>query len=94
MKQPMNIQKEDIIHIRFPKSEVLPNPLAVKQRDRDLKNALSLGNNDHVKVKLTFLDYHNNTYLIETTIWAVTEESVCLKGDLLLPKRSLLSVEY
>lgn len=94
MSQPIKIQMEDIIRIRFPKSEVLPNPIAVRERDRNLENALSLGNNDHVKVKLTFLDFDNNTFMIETTIWAVTEESVCLKGDLLLPKRSLVSVEY
>jgi hypothetical protein len=94
MSLPIQINKEEINHMRFPKFEVLPTPLEVKKRDKDLKNALSLGNNDHVKVKLIFLDREYTSYLIETTIWAVTEESVCLKGNLMLPKRSLLIVEF
>lgn len=93
MIQAKKIEKEDIVHIRFSKTDVLTHISEIKQRDRDLEKALSLGNNDHVKVKLTFLNVDNDPFLIETTIWSVTEESICLKGDLLLPKRALLSVE-
>ncbi|MCH7410577.1 hypothetical protein MM239_14310 [Belliella sp. DSM 111904] len=94
MNNPVLIQKEEIKNIRFPKEDVLLIKSETLIRDRALNNALLLGNLEHGKVKLTFLDYAKKMYQVETTVWAVTEESVCLKGDLLLPKRSLLSVGY
>lgn len=92
MNQPILISKEEIVQIRFPKEEVLQSDLEIKLRDRELEKALSLGNLEHEKVKLTFLDLHFKSYQIETTIWALTDESICLKGDLLLPKRAVLSI--
>lgn len=92
MNHPTLIQKEDILQIRFSKEEVLQSDLEIKIRDRELQKALSLGNLEHGKVKLIFLDRACKTYQIETTIWAVTDESICLKGDLLLPKRAVLSI--
>ncbi|AFL85387.1 hypothetical protein Belba_2855 [Belliella baltica DSM 15883] len=92
MSQPIIIRKEDLIQIRFPKDKVLQSDLEIKIRDRELEKALSLGNLEHGKVKLTFLDLSCNIYQIETTIWALTDESICLKGDLLLPKRAVLSI--
>lgn len=92
MNQPTLIQKEDIMKIRFPKEEVLQSDLEIKTRERELEKALSLGNLEHGKVKLTFLDLSCQVYQIETTIWALTDESICLKGDLLIPKRAVLSI--
>ncbi|WP_373496013.1 hypothetical protein [Aquiflexum sp.] len=92
MKQPILIQKEDIKQIRFPKEEVLKSDLEIKMRDKELEKALALGNLEHCKVKLIFSDWGMNTYEVETTIWALTDESICLKGDLLLPKRAVLSI--
>lgn len=94
MNQPHHINKEDLIKLRFPKQDVLLDLALVGQREKDLGKALSLGNNDHVKVKMTFLDCKNDIYEIETTIWAVTKEHICLKGDLLLPKSALLTIEF
>lgn len=92
MIEPMIIKKEDIKNIRFPKVDVLPSENEIKSREKALNNALSLGNLEHGKVKLIFLDLGMNPYQIETTIWALTDESICLKGDLLLPKRAVLNI--
>lgn len=89
MKTSQLIEKEDVIKFRFPKLEFLPNPLAIKWREKDLEKALALGNLEHEKVKITFLDIYLNSFQVETTIWAVTEESICLKGDLFIPKRAV-----
>ena len=94
MKTVILLPKEDIVQIRFPKEDVLNNPIEVKSRENDLERARTLGNLEHIKVKISFMDFNMNQYEVETTIWALTDESVCLKGHLFLPKRAVLSLRY
>lgn len=87
------LQKEQIPSIRFANIDVLENPLSILAREKAMERALILGNMEHTKVKITFMDFYHSMYEIETTVWAVTEESICLKGHLYLPKSAVLTVD-
>lgn len=93
MKTTQIIEKEVLTKFRFPKLEVLHNPIEIGWREKSLERALALGNLEHEKVKITFLDSYFEPFQVETTIWAVTEESICLKGNLFIPKRAVLNIE-
>jgi len=79
------IQKEAIAQLRFIKEEALTDAAAIIRRSQDFGRALMLGNLEHGKVKIHFQDALHNRYQVETTIWAVTEDYLCLKGNLLIP---------
>lgn len=87
------IQKEQIPSIRFANTEVLSSPLAVIVRQNALERALTLGNLEHVKVRITFMDFYQTLFEVETTVWGLTEESICLKGHLYLPKKAIWALD-
>jgi len=93
MKTLMYIPKEQLADIRFAREEVLPHVDEIKLREMDLTRALILGNLEHQKVKLFICDEELNFLLVETTIWAVTDSRVCLKGGLNVPKQAIVQVE-
>lgn len=86
--------KEDLINLRYLKHEVLHDSDSVSKWGKNLEKALSLGNIEHLKVKMTFLDLIHKVYVVEITVWAVTKEHVCLKGELVLHKSALLTIEF
>ncbi len=86
------IAKEELPNFRYSKQEVLAGPNEVKIRNMELQRAMALGNLEHGKVKITFLDFQHNPFQVETTIWAVTEEAVCLKGNLFIPKCAVIQI--
>lgn len=86
------ITKEELANFRYPKREVLSDPVEVNIRNMDLERAMQLGNLEHGKVKITFLDQFHNPFQVETTIWAVTEDVVCLKGNLFIPKCVIIKI--
>ena len=45
-----SIEKEEVASLKFPNKEVLADNTLIKQRDNDLKRALSLGNLEHSKI--------------------------------------------
>ncbi|KEO71915.1 hypothetical protein [Anditalea andensis] len=92
MNPIVQLKKEDIASIRFSHTDVLANPVSVLLREKDMERALILGNLEHTKVRITFMDLYQSTYEVETTVWAITEESICLKGHLYLPKKAVLSL--
>ncbi|WP_194778404.1 hypothetical protein [Pararhodonellum marinum] len=92
MNTVIHLQKEDILSIKFPKIDVLTNSVEIKLRERDLERACFLGNSEHTKVKITFADAEMSLYEIETTVWAITEDGLCLKGHLYLPKRAIIAL--
>ncbi|WP_373523484.1 hypothetical protein [Aquiflexum sp.] len=92
MNTVIYLQKEEIPSIKFPKIDVLTNAIEIKLREKDLERACSLGNLEHTKVKITFADAEMSLYEIETTVWAITEDSLCLKGHLSLPKRAIIAL--
>ena len=87
------LQKEQLPTLRFATTEVLENVVSILAREKAMERALILGNMEHTKVKITFMDFYHSMYEIETTIWAVTEEGICLKGHLYLPKIAVLSID-
>lgn len=93
MKTLIYIPKEQLAGIRFAKNEVLPHVDEIKLREMDLMRALALGNLEHQKVKLLICDEELNFLLVETTVWAVTDSRVCLKGGLHVPKQAIMQVE-
>jgi hypothetical protein len=93
MKSATMIFKEEIVNIRFPREEVLANPSDIRQRDKAFERALALGNLEHSKVRIGFMDVDRRIYEVETTVWAVTEETLCLKGSLQIPKQAVLYID-
>lgn len=78
------IDKETISSLVFPKKEVLDEKDAIIQRKNDLDRALSLGNLEHVKIKIFFED-DSSKKAVETTIWGVTDSRVILKQGVVIP---------
>lgn len=82
-----NIHELDIINVRH----------MVCEEDRvmrkiKLNRGLILGNAYKRKVKLHFFDKYENPLFVETTIWAITEKSVILKGGKNIPIDSIYKV--
>ena len=75
-----SIEKEEVASLKFPNKEVLADNTLIKQRDNDLKRALSLGNLEHSKIKIYFEDDISRKY-VETTVWGVTDKRVILKQN-------------
>jgi hypothetical protein len=76
--------KEVIASLRFPSEEVLEQLEAIKERKQDLDRALSLGNLEHLKIKIYFQDDVSHK-MVETTIWGVTDNRVILKQGVVIP---------
>lgn len=88
------INKEQLLDFHFSKVDVLSGALAQNLRLTDLNHARVLGNVDHTKVKIIFVNELGNSAMVETTIWAVTEESICLKGALFIPIIAILQIAF
>ncbi|MDP5097832.1 MAG: hypothetical protein NWP90_09180 [Flavobacterium sp.] len=78
------IEKEQIGILSFPTSEVLHDKADILQRKNDLDRALTLGNLEHVKIKIFFED-DSSKKSVETTIWGVTDNRVILKQGVVIP---------
>jgi hypothetical protein len=78
------IDKEFVKELHFPSEEVLQEKEAVIQRKNDLDRALSLGNLEHLKIKIYFED-NASKKAVETTIWGVTDNRVILKQGVVIP---------
>lgn len=85
------IDKELISSLNFPKEEVLENKEEIAKRKSDLDRALSLGNLEHVKIKIYFQDDISKK-MVETTIWGVTEERVILKQGTVIPIKRIYKI--
>lgn len=82
------IDKEVITSLNFPKTDVLDDKEAISSRKNDLDRALSLGNLEHVKIKIYFED-DTSKKMVETTIWGVTDERVILKQGVVIPVKRI-----
>ncbi|MGL2964146.1 hypothetical protein ACSVH2_10045 [Flavobacterium sp. RSB2_4_14] len=78
------IEKEKIHFLHFPTAEVLIDKNEIYQRYIDLNRAQSLGNIDRTKIRIYFED-NQSMKMVETTVWAVTDESVILKQGARIP---------
>ncbi|MBE0393672.1 hypothetical protein [Flavobacterium sp. PL002] len=86
-----SIEKENIETLKFPHTEVLQDDNAINQRRTELERAMSLGNLEHSKIQIYFEDDFSKK-MVETTVWAVTDESVVLKKGVGIPINRILKI--
>ncbi|NRS88870.1 hypothetical protein HNQ02_001788 [Flavobacterium sp. 7E] len=86
-----SIEKENIETLKFPHTEVLKDDNAINQRRTELERAMSLGNLEHSKIQIYFEDDFSKK-MVETTVWAVTDESVVLKKGVGIPINRILKI--
>lgn len=92
MKPIEIIEKENIWNIKFSRKEVLLDKDEIKKRWADLYRAQALGNLLQNKVNLTFESDNEGIYQVYTTVWAVGQDFITLKGGVYLPVNSILEV--
>lgn len=79
------IDKELISTVIFPENDVLDDDKeAILQRKNDLNRALTLGNLEHLKIKIYFED-DKSKKMVDTTIWGLTDERIILKQGVVIP---------
>ena len=78
------VEKENIQSLTFPKTDVLNDNDAIYQRINELNRAQALGNLEHSKIKIFFEDSQSKK-VVETTVWAVTDNRVVLKQGVGIP---------
>lgn len=75
------IEKEAIPELKF------KNEVSVEQAPNlrnQLIHAARLGNTYHGKIRIEFID-DSGPKVVETTVWAVGAQFICLKGGVWLP---------
>ncbi|MGO4903887.1 hypothetical protein [Flavobacterium sp. W20_MBD1_R3] len=80
----INIDKEAIATLKFPKTDVLKEVEEIKIRTGEINRALALGNLEHSKLKIFFED-NESKKVVDTTVWAVTDKNVILKQGVMIP---------
>ncbi|MEZ4787677.1 hypothetical protein [Flavobacterium haoranii] len=78
------IDKEEVGSLSFPNQEVLGDAHQILQRKTDLERALTLGNLEHLKMKIYFED-DVSARVVETTVWGVTSDRIILKQGVVIP---------
>lgn len=86
------VEKEDIAAFNFPPSEVLKSEKDIKLLKNELERAIALGNLEHHKVKIYFED-DKKRKVVNTTIWAVTDNAIVLKQNVVIPIRRIHKLE-
>lgn len=86
------LEKEEVSGLHFPSNEVLKTENERKTRRNELDRAIALGNLEHQKVKIYFEDDKKKRF-VDTTIWAVTEDSIVLKQNVIIPIRRIHKLE-
>jgi hypothetical protein len=92
MEPTVLIQKEEVVNLRFPNEEVLGHEDQKKNLRKKLEQATALGNTDHGKIKIYFVD-NEGTKKVETTIWATGEKNIVLKQGITIPIKRIIDVE-
>jgi hypothetical protein len=93
MENITTVQKEQINTLRFFRNDVIVEKVLQRIRQFDLDRALILGNIDHNKVTIIFKTEDGTLLQVKTTIWAVTDEYVCLKGGVNIPIKAIVDIE-
>lgn len=88
---PKIISMEEIAQLHFLPNDVLEIEAQRKERDIKLHSAMLLGNREHQKCKIVIHAQEGDS-CIETTVWAVTDKYICLKGGLALLIASIIEV--
>lgn len=77
-------EKEDVVSLKFPNKEVMSDKEDILQRKSDLERALTLGNLEHLKIKIFYED-DSTKRVTETTVWGITADEVILKKGVVIP---------
>jgi hypothetical protein len=86
------INKENIKEqVRFVHADVLSTRQERDERKRKLEQAMLLGNSYKGKIKIIFSTEEGDRE-VETTVWATTDSSVQLKGDVSIPIHAIRDV--
>jgi len=88
------IQKEQLGLFKFSASEVLKGEWEKVYRRFSLQRAERLGNAFKGKVRIIFRTNDNETKIVDTTIWATSDDHISLKGGQSIPVRAILGVEF
>lgn len=86
------IEKELVASLHFPDKEVLKSEKEQQLRKSEMGRAIALGNLEHQKVKIYFED-EKKKRMVHTTLWAVTEDAVVLKQNVIIPIRRIHKLE-
>lgn len=85
MEAANTLFKEQISGLQFIHHDVLHSPQQRSARKYQLQRAMLLGNLYQTKVGILFRDHQNALLKVETTVWAVGEQYISLKGGRTLP---------
>ena len=94
MQGVLTVPKENVGQLKFCKEDVLNDNISRKWRKYDLERALSLGNLYHQKVTMVYKLRTGELQQVETTVWAVGEEYIILKGGVTIPVHAIMSIEF
>lgn len=86
------VEKEAIVDLHFPPEEVLKTEEKIEALQNELERAIALGNLEHQKVKIYFED-DKKRRVVHTTIWAVTDNAIVLKQNVIIPIRRIHKLE-
>lgn len=85
------VEKEEIPNMEFPKIDVLQGETSKRERKEKLLRATILSNSEKIKHKIIFATQDGNK-CVETTIWAVTDKYICLKGGITMVIAAIMDV--
>ena len=85
------IQKDEIAKLHFLPIDVLGSQEEQANRKEKLIKGMKLGNLEKHKCKIAFHSLEGDKS-VETTIWSVTDNYVCLKGNLVLLVAAIFDV--
>ena len=92
IKSAHRIDKSELINVTFKKEEVLKTDYDKEIRNHNLFRGLSLGNIHKRHVTIQFENIVGLLLEVETTIWAVTQKHIMLKGGRTIPIRCINNV--
>ena len=88
----IEVEKEHVSELHFPAEEILRSNSDKEARQQGIDRAISLGNLEHYKVKIYFADDEAEK-VVHTTIWAVTDQAILLKQNVVLPIHRIIKLE-
>lgn len=88
----VQIEKEVVGSLHFPHQDILTSEDERSARKMAVERAISLGNLEHYKVKIYFADQEGEK-VVHTTIWAVTDEAIVLKQNVVIPIERIIKLE-
>ncbi len=88
------IEKENISELKFATTEVLENETSIVKRNYNIRKAVRLGNLYKGKVKIKFRNIAHELILVHTTIWALGNDYISLKGGKSIPVKAIEEIEF